>query len=122
MLGFCIVSHFIALAFADQAFRRDFASLEEIFNLQIPAERESLRLKFKKEKMAQPIFRDVERSPAGLAVSDTKALSYDKYRSQFVRLGQLAGMEQPLELDVMRRGSGRNINNPCSLSPLHPDL
>lgn len=111
MLGFCIVSHFIALAFADKAFRRDFTSVEEIFSLQIPPERDTLRLKFKKGKMTQPVFRDVERTSAGFCISDSKALTYNKYRDQFKRLGQLVGMESHLELYIMRRGSGRNINS-----------
>lgn len=40
MLGFCIVSRLIAIAFANDAFRRKFISIEEIFSLEVPSERE----------------------------------------------------------------------------------
>ncbi|KAJ9634908.1 hypothetical protein H2199_008772 [Coniosporium tulheliwenetii] len=59
----------------------------------------------------QPIFRNVERTPDGIRVSDSKALPYHKYRDHFVYLGRFAGFEHLLELYQVRRASGRNINS-----------
>ncbi|KAI9763522.1 MAG: hypothetical protein M1839_006442 [Geoglossum umbratile] len=109
--AFCIVSHFLALALNDGAFKRDFNSIEEVFSLEVPANRDVLRLKWKKDKEKQPIFWDVEKTPDGIRVSDSKALPYIKYRDHFVHLGRLAGFEYLLELYQLRRASGRNINS-----------
>ncbi|KAJ9650093.1 hypothetical protein H2201_009318, partial [Coniosporium apollinis] len=73
--------------------------------------RDVFRLRFKKEKEKQPIFRNVERTPDGIRVSDSKALPYHKYRDHFVYLGRFAGFEHLLELYQVRRASGRNINS-----------
>ncbi|KAJ9644084.1 hypothetical protein H2199_003952 [Coniosporium tulheliwenetii] len=109
--AFCILSHILSIALADDAFRRNYTSVEEIFSLGIPPQRDVLRLRFKKEKEKQPIFRNVERTPDGIRVSDSKALPYHKYRDHFVYLGRFAGFEHLLELYQVRRASGRNINS-----------
>ncbi|KAJ9654854.1 hypothetical protein H2201_008928 [Coniosporium apollinis] len=113
--AFCIVSHILSIAFADNAFRSDFASVKEIFSLEIPPRRDVLRLRFKKEKEKQSIFRNVERTPDGIRVSNSKALPDYKYRGHFVWLGRLTGFESRLELYQVRRASGRNINSVLTL-------
>jgi hypothetical protein len=105
------VSH----AIADNAFRRRYTSPEEIFALEIPAHKTSLNVRFKKEILNRPIFRDIEKMPSGSKVLDTKALPYSKCRDHFVWLGRVAGFEQPLELYQLRRASGRKMNSECSI-------
>jgi hypothetical protein len=54
ILSFCIISHLIALAIADDAFRRRFTTIEDVSNLEIPAHKECLKLKFRKESADLP--------------------------------------------------------------------
>lgn len=98
ILAFCILSHLISLAIADDAFRRHYTSPEEIFRLEIPANKESLKVKFKKEMGERPIFRDIEMMTGCGEVLDTKAFPYQKCRDHYVWLGRVAGFEQLLEL------------------------
>ncbi|KAF2179944.1 hypothetical protein K469DRAFT_715808 [Zopfia rhizophila CBS 207.26] len=109
--AFCIVSRLVSHAIADDAFRRHYTSPEEIFTLEIPAHKPSLKVRFKQEILNQPIFRDIEKMASGSEVSDTKALPYSKCRDHFVWLGRVAGFEQPLELYQLRRASGRKMNS-----------
>ncbi|KAJ9641087.1 hypothetical protein H2199_005755 [Coniosporium tulheliwenetii] len=95
--AFCILSHILSIALADDAFRLNYTSVEEIFSLEIPPQRDMLRLRFKREKEKQPIFRNVERTPDGTRVSNSKALPYHKYRDHFVYLGRFAGVLTPEE-------------------------
>ena len=83
---------------------------KEIFKLEIPPNRDTIKLKCKKSFMTLPIFRDIEKTAQGLRVSESKACPYHKYRDRFVWLGQVAGFENSLELYQVRRASGRNIN------------
>jgi hypothetical protein len=110
VLGFCIVAHLIAIALADNAFRRDFCSIEEIFSLEIPAHKNSLKVKFRQDKGAQLIFRKAVREDGRTVISDTEGRSYQSCRSKLVWLGLLLGSEFSFEWYQLRRGSGRNLN------------
>ena len=87
------------------------ASIEDIFRLKIDPHRDVARLRFKKERYNQPVFRDIEETMDGTRVSDKKALGYTKCRDTFVRLGRVAGFEEILEFYQLRRASGRKINS-----------
>jgi hypothetical protein len=110
-LAYCLVYQIMALAFAHQAFRRTFTSVQQLLSLTVPAGRDVLQLKFRPERLARPFFRDVRRTTTGFHVSDSKALPYHKYRDHHVHLGRLSGFENTVELYQLRRGSGRNINS-----------
>jgi hypothetical protein len=97
ILGFCIVSHLTALAIADDAFRRHFTSIEHIFDLEIPADKDCLKLKFRKDIEPRPIFRRVERKLGMTAVSDMQALQYKTCRDKLVWLDRVLGFEHSLE-------------------------
>jgi hypothetical protein len=105
----------LALALDDGAFKCDFTSVEEVFKLEVPTDRDVLRLRWKKDKEKQLIFRDVEKTPDGIRVSDSRALPYIKYHDHFVHLGRVAGFEHLLELYQLRRASGRNIKSKTSI-------
>jgi len=83
------------MAFANNAFRQNFTSIEEIFNLEIPPERETLRLRFKKEQLAQPIFWDVDRMERALV------LEQERVRLRFKE--QLEQMAQPMFRNIDRK-------------------
>lgn len=103
----------MAVAFAFGAFRRPFKSVQELLSLTVPPSRQVLRLKFKREFLRMPFFRDVERTDTGFRVSSSKAFPYHKYRDHHVHLGRLVGKEELAELYDIRRGSGRNIHSEC---------
>ena len=86
-------------------------SIEDIFRLKIQPDRDDIRLRFKKEKYRQPVFRDLEETTDGTIVSLEKALPYKKCRDPYVRLGRVAGFEHILEFYQLRRASGRKINS-----------
>ncbi|KAL9127778.1 MAG: hypothetical protein Q9217_003408 [Psora testacea] len=89
--AFCIVSHLLALALADDAFQHRFASVADIFQLQIPPSKESLQVPFKQDILQQPLFRDIQNAVSGCHISAMKALPYAKLRAEFVSLGRLEG-------------------------------
>jgi hypothetical protein len=105
------VLHLLAIFVTHGAFRNDYGSIEEIFRLEILANRDILKLKCKKSFITKPIFQDLEKIVEGLRASKSKACPYYKYRDRFVWLGQVAGFENSLELYQVRRASSRNINS-----------
>jgi len=110
----------LALALDNGAFKRDFTSVEEVFSLEVPADWDVLRLKWKKDKKKQLIFQDIEKTPDSICVSDSKALPYIKYHDHFVHLGHLAGFEYLLELYQLQWASGRNINSKTLILRISP--
>ncbi|KAF2845010.1 hypothetical protein T440DRAFT_502719 [Plenodomus tracheiphilus IPT5] len=109
--AFCIVSYILSIGIRHEALRDEFSSVQDIFNMNIPADRDVLRIKWKKELLTQPFLCDVRNTVEGVRILKQKAFPYAKYRDTFVRLGRLAGFEEPLELYQLRRASGRNINS-----------
>lgn len=109
--AFCIVSYILSIGIAQDALRDDFKSINDIFNLELPAERNVLRIKWKESKLAHPFFCDIESTSEGTRIKQGIAFPYAKYRSMFVRLGRVAGFEHSLELYQLRRASGSNINS-----------
>lgn len=100
--------------------RDDFTSVQGIFDLNIPAGRDVLRVKWKKELLTQPFLCDVRNTSEGARILTEQAFPYAKYRDIFVRLGRVAGFEKSLELYQLRRASGRNINSEFVLDPVLP--
>ncbi|KAF2844130.1 hypothetical protein T440DRAFT_436829, partial [Plenodomus tracheiphilus IPT5] len=109
--AFCIVSYILSIGIGQGALRDDFSNVQDIFNLNIPAGRDVLRIKWKKELLTQPFLCDVRNTAEGVRILKQKAFPYAKYRDTFVRLGRIVGFEESLELYQLRRASGRNINS-----------
>lgn len=107
----CIVLHILGIGSGRNAFRDNFTSIQQIFDLVIPAERNVLRIRWKKEILDQPFFCDVITTTEGGRILEDKAFPYAKYRDIFIRLGRVAGIEAALELYQLRRASGHNINS-----------
>jgi len=104
----------MSLALADGAFENNLKTPENIYDLEIPPERESVRIPWKEDWLDKPIFRDIEKTADGTRISPQKALPYSKYRDFFVRLGRVTGFEDVLEPYQLRRGSGLKINSKTS--------
>jgi hypothetical protein len=109
--AFCIISYILSIGVSQEALRDKFTSIQDIFDLNIPAGRDVLRIKWKKELLNQPFLCDVRNTSEGVCVVKEKAFPYAKYRDIFVRLGRVAGFEHSLEPYQLRRASGRNINS-----------
>lgn len=100
----------MALALADNAFENKFTSLAQIYNLVVPNGTDRIRLKWDDDWKKRPIFRDVEHTPTGVRISETKSLKYAKHRRYFVRLGRTCGYRKRLQWYDWRRGSGKRLN------------
>jgi hypothetical protein len=109
--AFCIVSYILSIGVSQDALRDKFTSIQDIFDLNIPAGRDVLRIKWKKELLNQPFLCNVRNTSGGVCILKEEAFPYAKYRDIFVRLGRVAGFEHSLELYQLRRASGRNINS-----------
>lgn len=111
----CPVLFMISLALADNAFESKFTSLADIYNLIVPPTTDRIRLKWDKEWLQRPVFRDVV--PSGTRISETQAINYRKYRDHFIRLGRTCGYRKKLQFYDLRRGSGKKLNGmPLSLA------
>ncbi|KAL5370823.1 hypothetical protein DPSP01_014649 [Paraphaeosphaeria sporulosa] len=62
---YCIVSHLLAISFRQNAFHDGFSTVQQIFNLKIPAEREVLRIKWKEDLLDKPFFYNIQSTVKG---------------------------------------------------------
>jgi hypothetical protein len=120
--AFCIVSYILSIGVSQKALRDNFTSVQDIFDLCIPADCDLLRIKWKKGLLNQPFLCDVGNTGEGVRILKEKAFPYAKYRDIFVRLGRVAGFEKSLELYQLRRASGKNINSKSALYHISPKL
>jgi hypothetical protein len=63
--SYCIVSHLLAIGFRQEAFHDSFSTIQQIFDLKIPAEREVLRIRWKESMMDKPFFCNVQSTVEG---------------------------------------------------------
>ena len=110
MPAFCIVSHILGIGFRQDAFHDDCTTIQQIFDLEIPAEREVLRIRWKEDMLDRPFFCNVQSTVEGGRALLPLAFPYWKYRKIFVRLGRVAGFEANVDLYQLRRASGDKIN------------
>jgi hypothetical protein len=120
--AFCIVSYILSIGVSQEALRDNFTSVQDIFDLRIPADRDLLRIKWRKGLLNQPFLCDTRNTSEGVCIQKEKAFPYAKYRDIFLRLGRVAGFEKSLELYQLRRASGRNINSESALDHILPKL
>ncbi|OAT11875.1 FluG domain-containing protein [Blastomyces gilchristii SLH14081] len=110
-LALCPVSHFIALALADDAFEaRGIVSVEDILRVRVPAHRNSLHLKWKADMLDVPVFRRAMHTAEGVRISPDKALPYDILNQYLQRLGRNAGFENKLTPYCIRRGTANAVD------------
>ncbi|KAL2364863.1 hypothetical protein RJZ56_002210 [Blastomyces dermatitidis] len=110
-LALCPVSHFIALALADDAFEaRGIVSVEDILRVRVPAHRNSLHLKWKADMLDVPVFRRAIHTAEGVRISPDKALPYDILNQYLQRLGRNAGFENKLTPYCIRRGTANAVD------------
>ncbi|KAF2260948.1 hypothetical protein CC78DRAFT_584247 [Lojkania enalia] len=71
----CIVLHFLGIAKGRSAFRYDFTSVQQIFDLVIPTERNVLKIKWKRELLNKPFFCGFNHAPDGGAHATRQGIS-----------------------------------------------
>ena len=113
----CPVLFTMALALADNAFASKFTSIRQIYNLVVPPFTDRIRLKWDTEWAKRPVFRDV--APNGAGISLTRAISYQKHRHYFIRLGRTCGYRKKLQFYDLRRGSGKKLNGRSRILSLY---
>jgi len=86
----------------------------EIFNVNVPPHKKSIRLRFKDQLLKQPILHGVAKEVGTDMVPD-RALTYRKCRNQFQWLGILGGFEMTLEFYQIRRAAGQKMNSALSI-------
>jgi hypothetical protein len=107
----------LAIGFCHNAFENDFTNVQQMFDLTIPAERASLRFRWKKELLHRPFFTDVKHTVGGAHIQKEKPFPYAKYQHIFQRMGREAGFESSVNLYQIRRASGRNLNGMFAFPP-----
>ena len=103
----CPVSHFCALAFADDAFsmRRSPSDLSRVG--------QGIEVQIKKEMANVPVLRRL--TEAG-EVSDRLVLTSDTVEAQLSALGKRAGYKEPLTPYAIRRGHGNKLDQGATSS------
>ncbi|OJD22352.1 hypothetical protein ACJ73_06295 [Blastomyces percursus] len=116
-LALCPVSHFLALALADDAFdARGINSVEDVLRIRVMAPRNSLHLKWKPHMLNIPVFRRAVHTAEGIRISPDKALPYDIFNQYLQRLGRNAGFEHKLTPYCIRRGTANAVDTVATTS------
>lgn len=116
------VVHFLALAFADEAFHPKLVeaglSVQRLHGLSCPPGRSMIDFCFREDILETPIFRPLVQRLLGREVDPSRALSLTPIVSWVVRLGERAGFLYRLKLYCLRRDvatslNGLSISRPC---------
>jgi len=85
---FSLLDHFISLAVRDDAFEATSAkNVENMFRVQIPPGRKSLTLKWKRQVLDLPVFREPLRGAGAVGTSPTAPLRASTWITYLKRLG-----------------------------------
>ncbi|OJD27699.1 hypothetical protein ACJ73_00909 [Blastomyces percursus] len=116
-LALCPVSHFLALALADDAFdAKCINSVEDVLCIRVTAPRNSLHLKWKPNMLNIPVFRRAVHTAEGIRIPPDKALPYDTFNQFLQRLGRNAGFEHKLTQYCIRRGTANAVDTVATAS------
>jgi len=108
--GRCPVSHFLALAFADDVFD----DMKHAYQVNYLTYDPSLPLTIKDSKKDMPIFRHCNRDGT---IDPHRAMNYNETAAMIMELGIRIGLRDILRLYNLRRGTANEIDgkfkNPC---------
>jgi len=109
----CPILHFVAIAFADNAFHPKLAAAGltpyTLHSFSCPDGRITVDFAFRDGILDIPIFRRVTRSLQGVQVDPRKALSANSFAYWMKRLGQRAGFEHSFLPYCLRREVGTEL-------------
>ena len=92
-------------------------NVENMFRVQIPPGRKSLTLKWKRQVLDLPVFREPLRGAGAVGTSPTAPLRASRWISYLKRLGQKAGFEHAFTQYGLRRGLLNIVNSTTALNP-----
>lgn len=104
--GRCPITHFLGLAFADDAFL-DLRKPSDLEYLRVPGCKHSVALTFKDDKLNVPLFRRCERDGR---ISDHRAMTYNELSRELVFLGIRVGFLGALRPYNLRRGTANSVD------------
>ena len=104
-LAFCPILPILALAFADNAFKV-IPKPEHLYKLTVPTEKGCVKLNWKEEWRARPIFRRVKNDD----ISPTLPYTYQLLSCHLRGLGMQAGFENVLNSYCFRRASANAMD------------
>ena len=111
----CPIVHFLALAFADNAFHPQLVAAglcaEDMHRFRNPEGRITIDFKFKDDILEVPLFRAYQRSFDGISVHPTKALPAQTLNEESKRLGQRAGLPHSFQPYCLRREVGTELTD-----------
>ncbi|KAK6495730.1 hypothetical protein TWF481_002777 [Arthrobotrys musiformis] len=114
-LAFDPIILFLALAFADNAFKsQDIKQPADLFKLRVPSHLECLHIQWREDILEAPVFREAKST--GSEISETEALSYGVLQALMKNLGENAGYEEPLKPYNLRRAAANAIDSVATLS------
>lgn len=121
---FSLLDHLLSLAAYDDAFEAKSArQVENIFWVKMPPGRKSLTLKWKRDVLDLPVFREPLRGVAETGTSPTEPLRASTWIRYLKRLGEKAGFQYSFTQYGLRRGLLNVVNRMsaplCSMSPLY---
>ncbi|OJD24587.1 hypothetical protein ACJ73_04052 [Blastomyces percursus] len=120
-LALCPVSHFLALALANDAFdaRGIINPVEGVLRIRVMAPRNSLHLKCEPHMLNIPVFRRAVHTAEGIRISPDQALPYDAFNQYLQRLGHNARFEHKLTPYCIRRGTANAVDSEYYYRRLH---
>ena len=107
---FCVISHIIALACDDQAFRFSDITPRVVFTLGVRPGLNCQPIQWHDDVKDKPVFRVSSRPDRGKVKEPYEALPYGRYQEWVKRLGEETGFVQVLTTYCLRRAAGNAIN------------
>ena len=108
----CSQMTFLALAFADKAFKApDLTCAENLFKLGVlPGKREQV-LDWHDSWLNRPIFRRTEQTVRGTQISKCEPWTATSLSARLKRVGIVTGMDLPTGAYTFRRGNGEALDS-----------
>ena len=115
---FSLLDHLISLALDDNAFDAESAKdVKNMFWVKMPNHKKSLVLKWKREVLDVPVFREPSRSIAEGGTSSSEPLRAGTWIRYLKRLGRTAGFQYSFTQYGLRRGLLNVVNRSCTFDP-----
>lgn len=107
---FCVISHMVALACDDEAFRFPDLTPRMIFTLGVRAGLNSQPIQWHNDMKDKPVFCASNGPRPRTGPEGYEALHYSRYQGWVKRLGEETGFVQVLTTYCLRRAAGNAIN------------
>ena len=101
---------FLALAFADRAFKAPDLTMQNIFELEVQTARE-LPLVWDEDWLKRPIFRRSARTVQGIRISESEPWTPGILNKSLKSVGVVTGMDLPTGAYTFCRGNGEALEN-----------